>query len=66
LAGDLLLDARAAGRGWLRPEAVRRLLDEHRDGRADHGHRLYALLGLEVWARQYLDRVPGSAAPVGV
>jgi len=51
---------------FTRPEAVRRLLDEHRDGRADHGHRLYALLGLEVWARQYLDRVPGSAAPVGV
>jgi len=66
LAADLLLDARAAGRGWLRPEAVRRLLNEHRAGRADHGHRLYALLGLEIWARQYVDRVPASGAAVGV
>jgi len=65
-ARDLLLDARAAARGWLRPEAVRRLLDEHRAGRADHGHRLYALLGLEVWARQYLDRVPAVGSGVGV
>lgn len=64
-ARDLLLDARATGRGWLRADAVRRLLDEHRQGRADHGHRLYALLGLEVWARQYMDRVPASGAAVG-
>ena len=66
LARDLLLDARATGRGWLRPEAVGRLLNEHRAGRADHGHRLYALLGLEIWARQYVDRVPASGAAVGV
>lgn len=59
---DLLLDIRARQRGWLRPEAVRQLLDEHREGRMDHGHRLYALLGLEVWARQYLDRLPGPEA----
>ncbi len=64
-ARDLLLDARATGRGWLRADAVRRLLDEHRQGRADHGHRLYALLGLEVWARHYLDRVPAPGAAVG-
>jgi asparagine synthase (glutamine-hydrolysing) len=59
-AQDLLLDTRARQRGWLRPEAVRGLLDDHRAGRADHGHRLYALLGLEVWARSYLDRVPAA------
>ncbi len=62
-ARDLLLDPRAKSRGWLRPESVHELLEEHRAGRADHGHRLYALLGLEVWAREYLDRVP--AAPGG-
>lgn len=64
-ACDLLLDARARQRGWLRPEAVRRLLEEHRTGRADHGHRLYALLGLEVWARQYVDRIPQPGTGVG-
>ncbi len=59
-ARDLLLDARARQRGWLRPEAVERLLEAHRSGRADHGHRLYALLGLEIWAREYVDRVPAA------
>jgi asparagine synthase (glutamine-hydrolysing) len=32
--------------------AVRRLIDEHDAGR-DHGQRLYALLFLEVWAREF-------------
>ncbi|MDR7446065.1 MAG: asparagine synthase (glutamine-hydrolyzing) [Armatimonadota bacterium] len=59
-ARDLLLDARARQRGWLRPEAVERLLEEHRSGGAEHGHRLYAVLGLEIWAREYLDRVPAA------
>src|SRR6185437_15776506 len=35
-ANDLL----ATDRGWFRLETVRRLLDEHESGRADHGHRL--------------------------
>jgi len=59
-ARDLLLDTRARERGWLRPEAVERLLEEHRSGGAEHGHRLYAVLGLEIWAREYLDRVPAA------
>ena len=31
--------------------AVERLLDEHVAGRADHGHRLWCLLMLELWQR---------------
>lgn len=59
-ARDLLLDTPARERGWLRPESVERLLEEHRSGGAEHGHRLYAVLGLEIWAREYLDRVPAA------
>lgn len=59
-ARDLLLDTRARERGWLRPEAVERLLEAHRSGAAEHGHRLYAVWGLEIWAREYLDRVPAA------
>src|SRR5512132_828786 len=42
-------------RGWFRPEAVRRLLDEHGSGRADHGHRLWCLLMLELWVREHVE-----------
>ena len=51
LAHDLL----PSDRGWFRPEAVRRLLDEHGSGRADHGHRLWCLLMLELWVREHVE-----------
>jgi asparagine synthase (glutamine-hydrolysing) len=50
-AHDLL----ATDRGWFRQEAVRTLLDEHASGRADHGHRLWCLLMLELWVREHVE-----------
>ena len=55
LAGDVLLDARARGRGQLRLNAVERLLSDHVSRRADHGHRLWCLLMLELWQRTHVD-----------
>jgi asparagine synthase (glutamine-hydrolysing) len=63
LAYDTLLDSRAASRGLLRPEAVRRYLDEHVAGRAHHHHRLWALLMLELWHRTFIDRRCPAAPP---
>jgi asparagine synthase (glutamine-hydrolysing) len=60
LARELLLDDRARSRGWFRPEAVEHLLSEHAAGRADNGHRLWALTMLELWQRTHVD------APVSV
>ena len=61
LARDLLLDDRARARGWFRPEAVQRLLDEHDRGAADHGHRLWTLAMLELWQRAHVDAPPVAA-----
>jgi asparagine synthase (glutamine-hydrolysing) len=60
-ARHVLLDARALGRGYFRPEAVRRLLDEHRSGTFDHGYRLWGLLFLELWHREWIDNQPSRA-----
>jgi asparagine synthase (glutamine-hydrolysing) len=52
LAGDVLL---GSGRGLFRRSEVERLLGEHAAGRADHGHRLWCLLVLELWQRRWVD-----------
>ena len=64
LAGDLLLDARARSRGQLRPAAVERLLADHASGRADHGHRLWCLLMLELWQRTHVEAAQPAGEPL--
>jgi asparagine synthase (glutamine-hydrolysing) len=44
-------------RGWFDPVATHAYLDDHVAGRADHGYQLYAMVSLELWARQHLDGV---------
>jgi len=55
MAADLLLSSRALQRGYFKPEAVDRLLTEHRGRHADHGARLWVLLFLELWFREFVD-----------
>jgi asparagine synthase (glutamine-hydrolysing) len=52
---ELAREALATDRGWFRPSEVARLLDEHESGRADHGHRLWCLLMLELWVREHVE-----------
>jgi asparagine synthase (glutamine-hydrolysing) len=53
---DYVLSPTAMQRGYFEPSAVRRLAEEHIQGRADHGARLWTLLMLELWHRALLDR----------
>jgi asparagine synthase (glutamine-hydrolysing) len=63
LTRELLLDERARARDQLRPATVKRLLGEHHSGQRDHGHRLWCLVMLELWQRQYVDvSAPALAA----
>ncbi|MFN8530831.1 MAG: asparagine synthase (glutamine-hydrolyzing) [Anaerolineae bacterium] len=52
---DVLLSAAARERGLLHMPAVRRLIDEHVEGKRDHGGRLWGLLTLEWWHRLFID-----------
>jgi asparagine synthase (glutamine-hydrolysing) len=36
---------------------LKRFYKEHREGKRDHGYRLWAVLMFGLWARQYLDQV---------
>jgi asparagine synthase (glutamine-hydrolysing) len=55
LAYDTLLGPRCLARGYFRPEALRRLLDEHTRGTANWHYLLWTLLMLELWHRTYVD-----------
>ncbi len=55
LAGDVLLGPAARRRGQLRPAAVERLFSDHVSGRADHGHRLWCLVMLELWLETWVE-----------
>jgi asparagine synthase (glutamine-hydrolysing) len=50
-----LLSEKALGRGLFRPEMVRQLIDTHVAAKADHSHRLWSLLMLELWYQRFID-----------
>jgi asparagine synthase (glutamine-hydrolysing) len=53
-AQEVLLDPQTQQRGYFRPEAVVQLLDEHQQGRFNHGYRLWSLLIFELWQREWM------------
>ncbi len=55
----LLLDPRTTERGYFQPPAVRRVLDEHEQGRHNHRLLIWSLLCFEWWNRLFVD---GEAA----
>ncbi|GAH60780.1 unnamed protein product, partial [marine sediment metagenome] len=49
-----LLDGPLVGRGWMSYLPLKRMIDDHRAGRRDHRHRLWALL----WLGRWLEKAP--------
>jgi len=52
---ETLLSDKALARGLFQPEKVRRIVDEHVEHKADHSHRLWSLLMLELWFERFID-----------
>jgi asparagine synthase (glutamine-hydrolysing) len=55
---SVLLEPRTLQRGYFDPAGVRRLLDEHFRGHRDHSGGIWRLLMLELWHRNFLERIP--------
>ncbi len=56
MTGDLLLSPTSRARRIFAAPVIEQLWSEHRSGRSDHRHRLWSLLMLELWFRQFVDR----------
>jgi asparagine synthase (glutamine-hydrolysing) len=64
-AYEVLLDRRSIERGYFRREAIEQMLAEHDSRRFDHSHRLWALLVLEWWHREWIDGHRCDSSPSG-
>jgi asparagine synthase (glutamine-hydrolysing) len=60
MVDDLLGDGNIGKRGLFRPEAVRKLVNEHRDGAEDWSMQIWQLLTLENWMRIFVDTCAGQ------
>lgn len=47
--------SRLVEENYLKGTAIKKLLEEHLDKRADHGQRLWLLLNSEIWYRMFID-----------
>lgn len=56
LMHELLLSPQAEARGMFRREFIERIVREHETRRANHHHRLWSLMCLEMWFRVFEDR----------
>jgi asparagine synthase (glutamine-hydrolysing) len=59
LVPAVILDERFDNRGIFSRPALKSLWEEHRSGHRDHAHRLWSVLMLEFWFREFID---GDAA----
>jgi asparagine synthase (glutamine-hydrolysing) len=61
---EFAISGRALERGHFNPEVVRRIAQEHRQGLANHGERLWLLINLEMWQRIFIDgEAPAAIYP---
>jgi asparagine synthase (glutamine-hydrolysing) len=59
---SLLLDTRTLQRGYLDPNGVRHLVDEHMSGKRNHSGRVWRLLLFELWHRNFLEGFSNASA----
>ncbi|MDT4898887.1 MAG: hypothetical protein QOH25_3964 [Acidobacteriota bacterium] len=52
---ETLLSEKALKRGFFKPEAITRLVEQHTSGKRDYAHQLWTLLMLELWFKRFID-----------
>ena len=52
---ETLLSEKALRRGLFKPEAVKRMIEQHMRGEFDYAHQLWTLLMLELWFDRFID-----------
>jgi len=63
---DILLSEKAAKRDIFDMKYIGKILEDHKQGRQNHHHRLWALLCLELWFMTFIDRADISQGPLSL
>jgi asparagine synthase (glutamine-hydrolysing) len=63
LTRDVLSPANVERQGFVRPDVVARLVDDHAAGAADNSRKIWALLTFSLWHDRYADGAGDSPAP---
>jgi asparagine synthase (glutamine-hydrolysing) len=53
---DILMSDKAIKRSYFKKDAINKILDEHAAGKANNGARIWSLLFLELWHREFIDK----------
>ena len=59
---ETLLSDRSLSRGYYRPEVLRRVVEDHFNGKVDRGRSIWSLLAIELWHRMFVDDDGSEAA----
>src|SRR5581483_1438064 len=60
MVDDLLSETRIRTRALFKPNVVRRIVREHRDGTRDWSMQIWQLLTLELWMQVFMDKQPSA------
>ena len=52
---EILLSSKSQNRGIVRPEILKRYIDEHTSAQRDHASQIWTLLMLELWFQRFVD-----------
>ena len=52
---EIMLEKKSLKRGYFNPDYIKKLLDEHTSGKADHKNAIWALLNFEIWHRIFIE-----------
>ena len=61
-----LLSPQARIRQFFVPERIQQIADSHTTAQAEYGHHLWALMMLELWLQQFMDRHPAAETTAAV
>lgn len=53
---EILMSDSCIGRKYFKRESIKKILDDHLNGKINHGSRIWSLINLELWHRIFIDK----------